>query len=90
MLYFVRYVHSKSKKMLIPLFNGLIDKIEENKGKSCLIIDDYILDKVLDKLKKIIGTEKCDDTKILIDTNNKFLDHISLKNVVILMTCFVK
>ena len=32
-----------------------------------LVIDDYMLDKVLDKIKKIIGIEKFDDTKKLID-----------------------
>ena len=50
-----------------------------------LIIDDYILDKVLDKIKWIISTEKFDDTKILIEVDDKLLDDISLKNVVILI-----
>ena len=90
MHYFVRYVHGKSKKILILLFNGLIDKTEESKGKKFLMIADYIFDKVLDRVKKIIGIEKFDDTKILSDTNNKFPDDITFKNVVILMTCFIK
>ena len=32
--------------------------------------DDYVLDKVLDKIKEIIGTEWF-DTKILIETGDK-------------------
>ena len=54
------------------------------------MIDDYILDKVLEKFKKIIGVEKFDNTKILIDTDNKLLDDITLKNVAILMTFVIK
>ena len=49
------------------------------------MLDDYTLDKVLEKTKKI-GIEKLDDTKILIDTDHKLLDYITLKNAVILMT----
>ena len=29
------------------------------------MVDDYILDKALDKVKEIIGIEKFDDTKVL-------------------------
>ena len=54
------------------------------------MIDDYVLDKVLGKIKEIIGTKKFDDTKILIDTDDKLPDYITFKNVVILMTCVVK
>ena len=46
--------------------------------------DDNILNKVLDKTEKIIGIEKFDDTKILIERNDKLLDDITVKNVVIL------
>ena len=42
------------------------------------------------ELKKIIDIEKFDDTKILIDTNDKFPNDITSKNAVILMTCFIK
>ena len=41
-------------------------------------------------MEKIVGTEKFDDTKILIDIDNKFPDDITLKNVVVLMTCVIK
>ena len=52
--------------------------------------DDYILDKVLDKIKEVVGIEKFDYTKILIDIDNKLPDGITIKNVVILMTCVGK
>ena len=54
------------------------------------MVDDYMLNKALDKIKKIIAIEKFDDTKILIDTDDKLPDDITLKNVVILMTCIIK
>ena len=50
----------------------------------------YILDKVLDKIKEIVGTKKFDDTKILIETVDKLPDYITLKKGVILVTCVIK
>ena len=38
------------------------------------MVDDYMLNKVLDQIKEIIGLEKFDGTKILIDTVNKLPD----------------
>ena len=55
----------------------LILKIEEHERKKYLMVDDYMLNKVLDKIK------------ILIDADDKLPD-ITLKNVVILMTCVIK
>ena len=55
-----------------------------------MLVDDYRLYKVLDKIKKIIDAEKFNDTKILIDTVDKLPDHITLKNVLILITCVMK
>ena len=43
--------------------------------------DDYMLDAMLDKIKMII-----DDTKILIDRDNKFADEVTLKYVVVLIS----
>ena len=54
------------------------------------MVDDYVLDKVLDKIKKVIGIEHFDNNKILIDTDDKLIDNITSKNVVILMTCAIK
>ena len=53
------------------------------------MINDYMLHKVLDKIKEIIHI-KFDNTKILIDTDDKFLDNITLKYVVIIVTCIIK
>ena len=52
------------------------------------MVDDYMLDELLDKIKEIICIEKLDNIKILIDRDDKLPDHITLKNVVILMTCY--
>ena len=54
------------------------------------MVDDYMVDKVLDKVKEIIGIEKFDDTKILINADHKLSNDISFKRVVILMTCVIK
>ena len=54
------------------------------------MVDHYTLDKLLDKIKKIIGTEKFDNTKILIETDDKFPDDITLNNVVILTTSVIR
>ena len=58
--------------------------------KKYLMIDGYMLNKVLGNPKEIIGIKRFDDTKILIDTDEKLPDDISLKNVVIPMTCVIK
>ena len=60
------------------------------KEKKYLMVDDYMLYKLLDNIKEIIGIGKFDDTKILIDMDDKLSDDITLKNVVKLMTCYQK
>ena len=55
-----------------------------------MAVNDYMLHKVLNKNKEIIGLEKFDDTKILIDMDDKLPDDVSLKNVVILITYVVR
>ena len=76
--------------MLSLHYHELMGKIEENEGKIYLVVDDYMLDEILDKFKQIIAIKKIDDTMIFIDTNDKFQDDISFKNVVILITCDIK
>ena len=53
------------------------------------MVDDYMLERVLDKITEIIGIENFDNTKILIDTNGQLPQDITWKNVVILMTCII-
>ena len=65
-------------------------KIEEHKLKKYLMVDDYILNEILHKIKEIIVIEKFDDSTILVDTDDKLLDYITLKNAVILMRCVKK
>ena len=45
------------------------------------MVRDYMPDKVLGKIKEIIGIEKLDDTKILIGTNDKLPDDIAFKKL---------
>ena len=51
-----------------------------NDGNKCLMFCGNELDEVLDKVKKTLSTAKFDKTKILIDTDDKLLDDIILKN----------
>ena len=53
------------------------------------MVNDYKVDKVLDKIKETMGIIKFDYIKILIDTDDKLPDFITLKNVVILITRFI-
>ena len=41
------------------------------------MVDDYMLNKALDKIENITSTEKLDETKILINTDNKLPDDIT-------------
>ena len=50
-------------------YHKLIVKIEENEGNKYLMIDVYVLSKVLNKVKEIKNIEKFVDTMILIHTN---------------------
>ena len=53
------------------------------------MVDDYTLDKVLDKIKRI-GIKELGDTRILIDKDEKFSYDINLKNDVILMRSVIE
>ena len=53
------------------------------------MVDDYTLDKVLDKVERI-GIKELGDTRILIDKDDKFSYDINLKNAVILMRCVIE
>ena len=62
--------------MLNLHYDELIGKTEKWKGKKYLIIDDYPLDKVLDKIKRI-DILNLEDNKIMINTDDKFSDDIT-------------
>ena len=70
----------------------IINQLERLMKKKKKIFDgnDYMLDKILDEIKDIIGIGKFDNTKKLIETNDKLPDDITLKNVVTLIICIVK
>ena len=51
-IYFTRYVRKKSIKILRLYYDELIGKTEEREGKKVLMVDDYMLNKALDKIKK--------------------------------------
>ena len=54
------------------------------------MVKNYILDKVTDRIKKIIGIEEFDNTQILIDANDILPDDVTFKNAVVLMTSVIK
>ena len=53
------------------------------------MIDDYMLNKTLGKIQKIIVIKKFDDIKIFNDMDDNLPDDIALENVVILMVWHV-
>ena len=57
--------------MLSLYYHELMGKVKIYEVKKFLMIDGYVLNKVLDKIKETIGIKKFDDTKVLIDTDEK-------------------
>ena len=56
--------------MLSLHYNELMGKIKKHEGKKYLVVNDYMVDKILYKIKEIIDIEKFDDIKMLVDTND--------------------
>ena len=54
------------------------------------MVDDYMPEKVLHKIKEVIGIKKFGNIKTLKDTDDKLLNDITLKKVVILLTRVIK
>ena len=71
--------HCKSIKMLSLYYHELLVNIEGHEWKISLIIHDYMLNKVLNKIKEILDNEKFDSIKILIDRGDKLPGDITLK-----------
>ena len=66
-IYFTTYDHGKLIKMSSLYYHDLVGKIEEHDDKKYLTLGNNILNEVLDKIRDIIGIEKFDEAKILID-----------------------
>ena len=79
MIYFTIHVHRKSIKVLRMHYHELMRKIAEYKGKKYLMVNDYMLNKVLDKIKETICIVKFHDTRIWNVTDDKLLGYIALK-----------
>ena len=54
------------------------------------MVDNYKLDEILDRIKEIIGIEKFDDTKILVDKDDKLPDDVTKNMLKYLVTCIIK
>ena len=67
--------------MLSLHYHKLTRTTEKHEGRKYLTVDDYMLHKVLDKMKEI-GLEQFDNTKFLIDKIDKLTDGNTLKKVV--------
>ena len=77
-IYFSRYARGTSVRMLSLHYHELMEKIEEYEGKKYLMLGGYMLDKVLNAIKEIIGITKFDDIKRLTGTD-KLTDDINLE-----------
>ena len=65
-------------------YHELMGKTEGHEKNIYLMVDNYMVNKVLDKIKEIMRIRKIYNFKILIDTDDKFPDNITL--LMILMT----
>ena len=70
-------------KLLNLYYHELIGKTEEHEENEYLMVNDYMLDKVLDKIKERRCIEKFGDTKIIIGTDDKLPDYFYFKNVIL-------
>ena len=63
-IYFTRYIHkiNKNVKFVLSWINW---KDWKTWGKKFLMVNDYMLNEVLDKIKETMSIEHVDDTKIL-------------------------
>ena len=77
-IYFTRYDCGKLIKMLSLYYHKSMRNTEEHEEKTYLMADKNTSDKVLDKIKKK-SIKKFDDTKILIEADDKLPNDITLK-----------
>lgn len=60
------------------------------KAKAYLMVDEYMLDKLQDKIKETLCIKIFDDAKILIEIDDKLPDELTLKSDMILIMWFFK
>ena len=90
-IYFTRCDRRTSIAWLsLYCYYELMRKTEEYERQNCLICADNILYKVLNIIKETLSNQKFDDTKILIDTDNKLSDDFTVKNIMNLITVLLK
>ena len=61
-IYFIRYFHNKNTCIVL----WWINRKDWRTWRKKIMVDDYMLDKVLCNIKKAIDNEKFNDTKVLI------------------------
>ena len=77
-IYFTRY--DRCNTIMLNLhYHEVMGNIKEHEGKKYLMVTNYIRNEVLDRIKAILGIEEFDNTKILVDTDDKLPDNIALK-----------
>ena len=64
-IYFTTFDWGKSIRMFTLFHHELVGKIEKFERKIYLMVRNYMFQKVLGKIKMILGFEKFDDTMIL-------------------------
>ena len=79
-------IFSLDSKFTLPGING---KDWITWTEKYFMVDDYMLNKALGKIQKMMVIEKFDDIKIFNDTDDNLPYNIALKNVVILMAWHV-
>ena len=87
---FTKYLHSNSRNMLRLYYYELMGKIAEHERKKYLMVNGYMRNKVLDKIKETVGIETLCNTEILIDPVDKLPDDITLNNNLISIKWFIK
>ena len=73
------YDRGKTITILSLYYHELMGKIKNIKEKKYLMVDDYELNKALDRIKEITDIEIFDNTKILINKDDILPDNITLK-----------
>ena len=63
--------------MFSRYYHESMRKIKKDEGKKYLMVKNYELDKVLEIIKEMVGIEKLDNTKMLVDTDDKLPDDVT-------------